>query len=360
MSPAALIVGKFYPPHAGHLVLLREALRIRTSVVVLCFGSVGDSFTPQQRLTALTVNATAMGLDTDRVVGSAGFDETPFDLDDDAVWASHLEVFATGLRGLPEVDVLVTSEGYGPRLARGLGLQHHLADMGRSTVAVSATLVRADVDGCWNSLGPGTKGLLATRVVILGAESTGTTTVAESLASRLRMRGGIWSEVGCVPEFGRELTERKQNQEFERTGRMPLSVDWEAEDFEEVVARQSALEEGMAARGAPILVCDTDAFATPVWERRYMGADRASLDQAGLGIGDVYLLTDHVGVPFVQDGTRDGEDHRSQMTRWFAESLAAHAKPWAFLSGSLSDRLALAERIADQVMARKLAFVEPI
>lgn len=74
----------------------------------------------------------------------------------------------------------------------------------------------------------------------------------------------------------------------------------------------------------------------------------------------MYLFTDHVGVPFSQGGTRDGEHQREQMTVWFEESLVAHGKPWALLTGDLPARLRLAERIADQVMGCKLSFSEPI
>lgn len=202
--------------------------------------------------------------------------------------------------------------------------------------------------------------MLTTRVVLLGAESSGTTTIATALTNRLRERGEVWAETACVPEYGRELTERKQFAEAERTGRRPLSVEWAPADFREVVTRQAAMEEFLARTGSPVLVCDTDAFATPVWERRYLGEERGQLDHSNLGSGDVYLLTDHDGVPFDQDGTRDGEQHREQMTRWFEVALVTHEKPWALLTGDIDARVALAERITDQAVGRKLSFSEPI
>jgi len=79
-----------------------------------------------------------------------------------------------------------------------------------------------------------------------------------------------------------------------------------------------------------------------------------------LGHGDVYLLTDHEGVPFVQDGTRDGEHLRAAMTAEFAVALARHNKPWAMLTGSLEQRLDLAERIANATVSRRLTFTDPI
>ena len=78
-----------------------------------------------------------------------------------------------------------------------------------------------------------------------------------------------------------------------------------------------------------------------------------------LGHGDVSLLTHHEGVPFVQDGTRDGEAVRTTMTTQFEDALTAGQRPWALLTGSLEQRLNLAERIGDQVLLRKLSLVDP-
>ena len=85
MTEAALVLGKFYPPHAGHLNLLGAALAARALVVVLCLGGGGDTLRPQARLAALLEDAAAAGLDAHRIVGRSGFDEAPFDLDDEAV-----------------------------------------------------------------------------------------------------------------------------------------------------------------------------------------------------------------------------------------------------------------------------------
>ena len=115
-----------------------------------------------------------------------------------------------------------------------------------------------------------------------------------------------------------------------------------------------------AADGGPALICDTDAFATPVWERRYLGPEHARLDPATLGRGHVYLLTHHDGVPFVQDGTRDGAHLRARMTDEFLAQLVAHAKPFAVLTGTLARRLALAERITNQAVEQRLRIASPI
>jgi hypothetical protein len=60
----------------------------------------------------------------------------------------------------------------------------------------------------------------------------------------------------------------------------------------------------------------------------------------------VYLVTDHIDVPFVQDGLRDGEHIRADMTRWFLDALTVTGRSWVLLTGSLDDRVDLA--VADR------------
>ena len=50
---------------------------------------------------------------------------------------------------------------------------------------------------------------LTTRIVVVGAESTGTTTVAALLAQHYAALGGSWADTQCVPEYGREYTRIK-------------------------------------------------------------------------------------------------------------------------------------------------------
>lgn len=68
---------------------------------------------------------------------------------------------------------------------------------------MSGSACHADLAGNWDLLGGPARAGLAAHVVVLGAESTGTTTVSRALAQRYRDRGGVWSRTGWVPEYGR-------------------------------------------------------------------------------------------------------------------------------------------------------------
>ena len=108
------------------------------------------------------------------------------------------------------------------------------------------------------------------------------------------------------------------------------------------------------------MVCDTDAFVTSVWERRYLGG-RARGPQSwatmALPPRDVYLLTSHEGVPWHDDGLREGDlAVRAAMTGWFTTALTAAGHSWVLLTGTLDERLALATRVTDYVLRSRSRF----
>jgi nicotinamide riboside kinase len=130
------------------------------------------------------------------------------------------------------------------------------------------------------------------------------------------------------------------------------SAEWTAEDFATIAVEQQRLEDAAAAAGSPVLFCDTDAFATRLWERRYLGdGSTAAFDAVPeLPPRGLYLISDIAGVPFEQDGIRDGEDYREAMQRWFEEELTVREQPWALVGGDAAHRLAESIRLVDEVL----------
>lgn len=195
------------------------------------------------------------------------------------------------------------------------------------------------------------------RVVLVGAESTGKTTLARDLVAAYRARGGDFADTRWVPEYGREYTEllvARQGVVAEEGE--AASAQWRAEDFAVIAVQQQRLEdEAAASTRSPVLFCDTDAFATQVWERRYLGEGSTAAYDA-LPVQPpraLYLLADVEGVPFEQDGIRDGEHVRDDMQRWFVEGLERRGEHWARVSGDRQARLARSVELVDAVLAAR-------
>jgi NadR type nicotinamide-nucleotide adenylyltransferase len=303
-----VVIGKFYPPHRGHSYLIDTALDGCEHLIVIVCGRPADTIPGSVRgewLKELHPSAEVMVID-DR-----------YDENDSRIWAEN----TIGWLGRAP-DVVFTSEDYGDRYAALMGAQHICVDKPRNTVPISGTALRNDPFTHWDFIDPPVRGWFAKRVCILGAESTGTTTLAKALAKKLHT---VW-----VPEFGREYSELK----LERN-----DPAWRSEEFETIAEEQNR-RENIAARSANrILICDTNSFATRLWHRRYIGFESPKVKQISQNVQcDLFILTGDE-IPFVQDGLRDGEHIRHEMHRWFEDELAQHCVPWHVLRGAHSERL---------------------
>jgi NadR type nicotinamide-nucleotide adenylyltransferase len=316
-----VVVGKFLPPHRGHALLIDTAAAACARLDAIVCERPGDPIPGEVRARWLRELHPSVHV---RVIDDV------YDPDDSALWA-RLTLAWLGFRP----DVAFTSESYGEAWAREMRCAHVAVDPRRMRVPISGTAVRADPHAAWDFLSPPVRAWFAKRVVLVGAESTGKTTLAERLAHTLHTP---W-----VGEYGRELT-------LEKYGRGDLV--WSSHEFATIAAEQQRREND-AARGANrVLVCDTNAFATALWHRRYMGHRDAAVDAiAARDRCDLYLLAGNE-IPFVQDGVRDGEAIRHEMHEWFREELRAQRTPWREIHGDLATREAAAIEAIGALFAR--------
>jgi NadR type nicotinamide-nucleotide adenylyltransferase len=303
-----LVIGKFYPPHRGHKLVIDAAIAQTDQAVVIVCAKPSDSIPGEVRgqwLQDIHPKARVMVID-DR-----------YDPNDSQVWAQNT------IRWLGRApDVVFTSEDYGDRYAQLMGSKHVSVDRTRERMPVSGTAIRTDPYANWEFIEPAVRGWFAKRVCVVGAESTGTTTLAKALAEQLQTE--------CVEEYGREYSEVKLAKN---------DPDWRTEEFTMIAEEQARREDAAARKANRVLICDTNAFATGVWHRRYMRSHCPAVENiARRGRCDLYVLTGDE-IPFVQDGLRDGEHIRHKMHSWFEEALAAQPVPWHVLRGSHEERL---------------------
>jgi HTH-type transcriptional repressor of NAD biosynthesis genes len=363
-SRTGLIIGKFYPLHVGHVALINRAASETDRLVVLVMASQIESISLQLRVD--WVRRSTSHLRSVTIVGV--FDDAPVHYDSEIAWVSHHEVTLAALRhaGFPRVDAVYSSESYGEELASRLGAVHVLDDQPRRRVPMSGTAARQSLAERWTQVADSARLDLATRIIVVGAESTGTTTLAESLRAHYRAQPRF-AAMAEVDEYGRrytyELLDAAEKQALAAGSPAPAVDDivWLPEHFRHIAETQTGMEDA-AALACALVIADTDAFATSLWERRYLGdASRESAKVAGTDLPrrDLYLVTDHVDVPFEQDGWRDGEHLRAEMTRWFVDGLTARSLPWMLLRGDHESRLAYAIEVIDALYKKNSTFVSP-
>ena len=164
-------------------------------------------------------------------------------------------------------------------------------------------------------------------VAILGAESTGKTTLCRDLAAHF---GCPW-----VPEYMRTYLQAKWDKEH-------LTCTWE--DLLPIAQGQIELENKLAAQAAQnsdssYLFCDTSLFELMVYSNWYYGDCPDAITQAALTHHyDLILLTE-VDIPWVADDLRDSPHQRDEISAYFESQLTRHQKPFHRIGGDRDERV---------------------
>jgi HTH-type transcriptional repressor of NAD biosynthesis genes len=186
MNGHGLVMGKFYPPHVGHHDLIRLAAEECERVTVVVVAASVESIPVADRVGWIREEHSSES--NVAVVGAMC--DSSVDVTSEVVWRAQIAVVRAALRTVTvaPVDVVYSAEDYGDELAARLDAKH--VRVGRIAQAPSSTAVRRDLVSTWSTLAPATRAGLATRVIVVGGESTGTTTVSRAVADRFRSRGG--------------------------------------------------------------------------------------------------------------------------------------------------------------------------
>ena len=311
------------PPHAGHLHLLAVAQRQVDELSVVLFSKPREPIPGTLRLAwlrELLPGAAVFHVERDHQV----------DFDDPDAW----DFWVSAIRDvLPSDPTLVfSSEAYGEELARRLGASHVLVDPQRCQVPITATQIRKRPLAHWDYIPPPVRPYFVRRVAILGAESTGKTTLARALADRFQT---VW-----VPEYAREyLSARAQ----------PCTRD----DMLRIAHGQAASEDGLARQANRLLICDTDVLTTQIWHERYFGDCPPELrDLAAQRVPDLCLLCD-ADVPWEADGIRDSPGQRPWFQERFRQALKSRDGRTVILSGPHERRLAAAIGAVEELLAEQ-------
>ncbi|MDN4038382.1 ATP-binding protein [Massilia sp. YIM B02443] len=163
------------------------------------------------------------------------------------------------------------------------------------------------------------------RIAILGAESSGKSTLSEALA---RHYGTIW-----VPEYLREFVDTHARVPYE-------------EDQFGIARTQRAREDAAALQANRFLFCDTTPLMTALYSRVYWGRVDAQL--AALDARHDYALTlvTAPDTPWEPDGLqRESEEVRQRVHQMLLDTLAARGIAYVLLEGGLPHRMRQVEAL---------------
>ncbi len=312
-----LVLGKFLPPHAGHVYLIELAQRCvdRLTIVV---GTLAREPIPGE----LRVRWMRELFPRANVVHLT--DENPQDPSEHPefweIWKASIQ------RVVPDpIDVVFASEAYGARLAADHGARFVPVDPARAITPISGTAVRADPLGNWEYLPPPVRAHYAKRICIAGAESTGKSTLAAQLAAHYATT--------VVPEYARTY--------LEFLGRAPI-----ASDMPVIAAGQLAAEDTLAPLCNRLLITDTDALITKLWSEALFGACDPSVERLAARTYDLTIVTGEL--PFVPDPVRYLPAQRAAFHARVIEELTRAGRRFVVVTGDRERRLRAACVAIDQ------------
>jgi HTH-type transcriptional regulator, transcriptional repressor of NAD biosynthesis genes len=305
------LLGKFLPPHAGHVFMCRVAQSLCDELTILVCSLPDDPIPGEKRhgwMTALFPNCRV--IHHDRPVPQEPSEHPEF-------WSIWRRLCITAH---PEpIDIVFGSENYVLRLASELEAKPMIIDRERIGLPISGTKIRNNPYEHWPMIPGPVRSFYQKRVVLFGGESTGKSTLAAALAKDL---GTL-----VVPEYGRTHDEVRRGKE------------WTLQDFDLIRERQRAMRMAAAWEAGPLLIEDTDPYLTDVWQAMLL--DRPLTISPETEAADLYLFL-APDLPWIDDGTRywDRDEFRQRFDRLCGELLAKVDANYERIFGNGPERLA--------------------
>ena len=272
------MLGKFMPPHAGHVALVDAARSLVDELTILVTWLPNDPIPGERRLAWMREM-----FPTCRVIGHGGPapqqpEESPH------FWPIWRTIVA---KVHPEpINYLFAGEHYGAELACQVGGLfvplggRILAADEQGLGGLSGSDIRADPWKNWRYLPGPVRNNYAMTICLHGVESVGKSILAERLAAHY---GTL-----MVPEYGRAHCEQ-------------YGTDCREKDLLLIGRAQQAMIDAARPWCDRRLIVDTDSLMTAAWSEMMIGkVPEQLLNQAK---ADLYLMM-ATDAPFIDDGTR--------------------------------------------------------
>jgi len=174
------------------------------------------------------------------------------------------------------------------------------------------------------------------KIVIIGPESTGKSTLSKALAQHYQT---LW-----CPEYAREYL-------------LQNGTDYTAADLLTIAKGQLKLEDEFTRKvqeenKRSLLFVDTDMYVMKVWSEYVFGTcDFFILDTIIKRKYDGYLLC-NIDLPWVKDELREYPDEkpRQELFSIYKDLLINQPAPWALVSGTNTERTAAAIEATNQFL----------
>jgi HTH-type transcriptional repressor of NAD biosynthesis genes len=317
----AFVFGKFLPFHKGHEAMIKFALTKCDFLTVLVCCSDKESIPDTLRKTWIE-----KAFEKENNIEIRTFNYLESELPNTStssesvskIWA---DVFK---KQLPDYSLLITSEEYGNFVAAFMNIQHIAFDIPKKLYPVSATAVRNDIFNYWQYVPDSVKPDLLLKVVILGTESTGKSTLTKKLAK--------YFNCSFVSEAGRDIIANSNTFTFD--------------DLSLVATEHAKRIEKSILSNSPLVIIDTDIHTTKSYSLFTFEKElEISSDLYNSNRANIYLYLNN-DVEYLQDGTRLSEAERNLLDLSHRQVLTDHNIDIIEIKGDWNERF---EKAVEQI-----------
>ncbi|MBR9705789.1 multifunctional transcriptional regulator/nicotinamide-nucleotide adenylyltransferase/ribosylnicotinamide kinase NadR [Candidatus Pacearchaeota archaeon] len=213
--------------------------------------------------------------------------------------------------------------------------KHIVIDDKRNTVTISATEMRKNIYDNWEKLPNCVKSYFTKKVVIIGTESCGKSTLTKKLAK--------FYNTSYAHEVGRDYCEKYSNQ-------------LTREMFDLIALEHFMLQKKKAEQSNKILFVDSEAVITQYYLDMYFDGEKSQLVEEIIKLQDydlaIFLEPD---IKWVDDGLRfAGEENaRTKNNEKLKQMFQGRNIPFISVNGNYTDRFLKSKQLIDQLFENK-------
>ncbi|MCD0465998.1 AAA family ATPase [Flavobacterium sp. ENC] len=323
-----LTLGKFAPFHKGHQLLIETAIDEVDELLVLIYDDPVINIPLATRAGWIReIYPEITVIEGVNSPNDTGYTPEIMKIQED---------YVLGLLGNRTISHFYSSEPYGEHMSIALNAINRQVDVSRNIIPVSATKIRKDSFGHKEFIHPKVYRDLITKVVLLGAPSTGKTTLAEQLAAHF--------DTQWMPEYGREYWE--QNQVNKR-----LTL----EDLLKIAEIHIEREDALVLQANRFLFSDTNAITTYLFSLDYHGTALSALENLAKTAEkrhDIIFVCD-TDIPYDDTWDRSGDVKRKTFQQKIIEDLDARNLKYYMLKGTVAERIEQVSKVLSAAENRK-------
>ena len=322
-----IVIGRFLPLHNGSLTICKIAQTLSKKLLIIIIKTPDDPIpiylrtkwlkqeNPEAIVTVMLKKSTLSDNDQLRKI----LDDFSKKLNSD-----DFHLFGSNLSCSP--------------IAKKLKINCSVLDPYCLSQNIRSKDILADPYSNWFDMPVSVRSSLIRRVVLIGPESVGKSTLAEQLRRSI-------VKYPFLPEYGRPY------EMFREPG------PYKSHEFEDIISIHSAHRRALLPFSGPIFVEDTDELATAVWVEMLMGKLLPSVEKK-INLPYLYLLLDP-SVPFISEETRYfNSEKRLEFFNKIKTKLDYYNASYTTITGSWSTRNRTAKKIIKKLLSEKTNWLE--